>query len=103
MPLSKQDKKYFKTIGHHLKPIVQLGENGFTDAVAKELDARLEDHELIKIKLAGLERDERAALLSTIADTLSADLVQRIGHTALLYRAASQPNPRLSNILRAAQ
>lgn len=100
MPLSTKDKKHLKAIGHHLKPVLQLGDKGLTEALTTELDNRLEDHELIKVKVAGLDRDEREAVITALCDSTRAELVQRIGNIALLYRAAAKPNPKLSNLLR---
>lgn len=100
MPLSIKDKKHLKAIGHHLKPILQLGDKGLTDALITELENRLEDHELIKIKVAGLDRDDKAAAITALCASTRSELVQQIGNTALLYRAAAKPNPKLSNLLR---
>lgn len=103
MPLNQQDKKRFKAIGHHLKPVVMLGDNGLSETVTGELDSRLEDHELIKVKVAAGSRDDRDALIEAMCQQAGAELVQRIGNIALLYRPAKKPNPKLSNILRAQQ
>lgn len=100
MPLTQKDRKHFKAIGHHLKPILQLGDKGLNEAVSTEIDARLEDHELIKVKVSGQDREDRDAIITQICTQTGAELVQRIGHTALLYRAAAKPNPKLSNLLR---
>lgn len=101
MPLTTQDKKRLKSIGHHLKPIIQLGDKGVSDALLEELERRLEDHELIKVKVGGMDRDARDATINTLCDKARAELVQRIGNIALLYRAAARPNPKLSNLLKA--
>lgn len=101
MPLTTQDKKRLKSIGHHLKPIIQLGDKGVSDALLEELERRLEDHELIKVKVGGMDRDVRDATINTLCDKTHAELVQRIGNIALLYRAAARPNPKLSNLLKA--
>ncbi|MDX1581722.1 MAG: ribosome assembly RNA-binding protein YhbY [Alphaproteobacteria bacterium] len=101
MPLSKQDKRQFKTIGHHLKPVLILGDKGLTEAFVEELNLRLEDHELIKVKVNAETREDRAALIDALCQETDAELVQRIGNIALVYRAAKKPNPKLSNLLRA--
>lgn len=100
MALSKQDKKRFKSIGHHLKPILQLGDKGLTDSVIEELNLRLEDHELIKVKVAGLDRNDRDNTIDNLCKKTNAELVQRIGNIALLHRTAAEPDPKLSNLLR---
>jgi len=99
--LSTAEKKRLRQIGHHLNPLVQLGGNGLTDAVLAEIDARLEDHELIKVRVGGEDREERQATIEAIAEGTGAEIAQRIGKLVLLYRAARRPDPKLSNLLRA--
>ena len=100
MPLSTQDIKRLRRIGHHLKPVLIFGDKGLSDNFAEELNLRLEDHELIKVKVNAETRDERAAIVQALTEKGSAELIQRIGNIALLYRPAQQPNAKLSNILR---
>lgn len=100
MALSNQDKRQFKTIGHHLKPVLILGDKGLTESFLEELNLRLEDHELIKVKVNAETREDRDALIEALTGEAGAELVQRIGNIALLYRAAKKPNPKLSNLLR---
>ena len=52
MPLSTALKKQYRTIGHNLNPIVTIAGNGLSEPVLAELDRALDDHELIKVKLA---------------------------------------------------
>ncbi len=100
MALSQQDKKHFRHIGHHLKPVLIAGDKGLTDTFLAELDGRLEDHELVKVKVHAGTREQRADLVTGMCASAGAELVQRIGNIALLYRAAAKPNPKLSNLLR---
>jgi len=60
----------------------------------------LSDHELIKIKLAVEDRDDRVAIGEEIANTLKAEVVQAVGKVILLLREAKKPNPKLSNLQR---
>lgn len=100
MPLSNQEKKHLKAIGHHLKPVLILGDKGLTDSLLEELNLRLEDHELIKVKIASEDREERQLITNALCEASGAELVQSIGKIALIYRTARKPNPKLSNILR---
>lgn len=97
--ISQTERKKFRAIGHHLKPIVTIANKGVTDSVIKEIDRALLDHELIKIKISA-DRDERKRLVEMVLKNTEAVLVQQIGATALLYRPAKQPDPGLSNLLR---
>ena len=98
MSLTQEQKKQFKSIGHHLKPIVTIADNGLTEGVLAELDRALNDHELIKVQLRA-ERDDRKALIEQLCENSSSMLVQSIGKVALIYRKNPQPNKNLSNVL----
>lgn len=100
MSLSQAQKKAFRSIGHHLNPVVTVSENGVSEGVLAELDRALADHELIKVKLALAERDDRTAMLEELLAASGAERVQTIGKMALLYRKSPQANPKLSNIKR---
>ncbi|MBV1881131.1 MAG: ribosome assembly RNA-binding protein YhbY [Pseudomonadales bacterium] len=100
MTLSNQQKKRLRSIGHQLKPTAIVSDQGLNEGVLKEINLRLEDHELIKIKIHLLEKKDRTELAEKICQHCKAELVQFIGKIALLYRPAKQPSPRLSNLLR---
>jgi len=100
MPLTNEQKKQFKSIGHHLNPVLIVAENGLTEGVLAELERALNDHELIKIKFALTERDDRRALIDELCQQARCELVQVIGKMALVYRKAAKQNRQLSNIVR---
>jgi len=100
MPLTNEQKKHYKSIGHHLKPVLILSENGLTEGVQAELDRALNDHELIKVQLRIAERDDRHALIEELCQLGRCELVQAIGKMALIYRKNPKPNKQLSNIHR---
>lgn len=85
MSLSNQQRKYLRNFAHGLKPVVMIGEKGLTDNVAAEIDLALKHHELIKIRVSS-ERDARDAMIAEIVNQSAAELVQRIGNVAVLYR-----------------
>ena len=93
-------RKQLRAIGHKLKPVVMIAERGVTEGVEAALERALADHELIKVKLAILEPEDRKLVTRHLCETHKAELVQSIGKVVLLYRAAKKPNPRLSNLLR---
>lgn len=100
MSISAQDKKRFRTIGHSLKPIVTVAQKGLTENIKAELNRALNDHELIKVKVAVESRESKEVLVKEIQSAVSAECIQKIGHVLLLYRPAKKPDPKLSNILR---
>ena len=98
MPLSTTLKKQYRTIGHNLNPIVTIAGNGLSESVLAELDRALDDHELIKVKLAITDRLARQETIQTLCHTCKAELIQEIGKIALIFRAARDPKLGKSNI-----
>jgi RNA-binding protein len=93
--LTDAQKKHLRRLGHDRKPIVLAGKGGLGTALVAELDRALADHELVKIRARVGDRDERDSLLEALAHATRAELVQRIGHVALFYRA----NPEKPGIM----
>lgn len=100
MSYSNQEIRYFRSIGHKLKPSVMVSENGLSEGVMAEIDRALNDHELIKVKIAVAERDDRREISETICKKLGAFKAQSIGKIILIVRRNPKPKPHLSNILR---
>jgi len=95
MAVTDKQKRYLKGLAHTLKPVVMLGNKGLTDTVIVEIDKALEQHELIKVRVSGQEKEERTETLNTIADKTSSNLVLVIGHIAGFYRPAKEPTIQL--------
>ncbi len=93
--LSEKQRRYLRGLAHPLSPVVRLGKEGLTEAVAKETTRALFDHELIKVKGPGGDRDARDAMFIELAERTGRALVHRIGNVAVLYR----PRPDLKRIL----
>lgn len=100
MPLTNEQKKHYKSIGHHLKPVLIVAENGLSEGVQAELERALNDHELIKVQFRITEREDRRALLEELCNTANCELVQTIGKMALVYRRNPKVNKQLSNVHR---
>ena len=84
--LSAAQTRFLRSQAHDLKAMLQVGGKGVTEALLAEIDLALEHHELIKIKVGAEDRDARDAMIDDLAERTGAALVQRIGHTAILYR-----------------
>lgn len=95
MPLTETQKRHLRKLGHALKPVVMVGANGLTDAVCQEADGALSRHELIKVRVSVADRQARDATIVKLYEHCNAELVQRIGHIALLFRRNPQ-HPRIS-------
>jgi RNA-binding protein len=95
MSLTKTQIRHLRSLGHALKPVVIIGNGGLSDGVVAELNQSLEHHELMKVKVNAADREERDALIVQICSSIRCELVQRIGHIALVYRPAEKPALKL--------
>lgn len=93
--LRRSQVAYLRAQAHGRKPIVRLGQRGLTDAVVLELERALDDHELVKIRLAAADRDTRRSLVADLCERTGAEAVQQLGATATLFRRNSE-QPRLT-------
>ena len=93
MPLLENQKRELRQRGHALKPIVIIGNAGLSESVIREIDLSLEHHELMKVRLGGADREEKRRLIASICESCHAELVQSIGHIALIYRKQASPRP----------
>jgi RNA-binding protein len=87
MPLTERQKRYLRGLGHQLKPVVMIGDAGLSASVLEEYETTLLHHELIKVRVKVGGRDERDRLIKELCLKGNADLIQRIGNIALLYRS----------------
>jgi len=98
MSLSSDKIKQYRSIGHGLNPIVTIAGKGLTENVIAELNRALNDHELIKVKIAITDRVVRKSAVEELCAACKAEIVQEIGKVALVFRAAAKPDPKKSNI-----
>ncbi len=85
MPLTGKQRRALRAKGHHLEPVVIVGQSGVTEGVISALTQALNDHELIKVKInEGPETRHEAA--ERMAQEAGAELVQLLGRTALLFK-----------------
>lgn len=74
-------------MAHHLKPILQVGADGVTEAVLEEVARGFNTRELLKVKVlqnAPVDVDEAA---DSVRDGLEGvEVIQTVGHTMVLYR-----------------
>lgn len=98
--LSAAEKKQLRAIAHNLNPIIIVGDKGVSEGLLEELDRALEQHELIKVKVASNDREFRAQAVTEMAEKTNATQVQIIGKIVVLLRRSKKPNPKLSNLIR---
>jgi RNA-binding protein len=85
--LPGKQSRHLRALAHSLKPVVQVGKNGFTPALKEQIDGALLDHELIKVRVGSESPMKAKELGPLIAAELSASVAQIVGLTLVLYRA----------------
>ena len=96
MSLSRTQIRFLRGLAHEIKPVVFIGHEGLSGGVERELEITLDAHELVKVKLADLDRDERKVTTSQVLEVTGAELVHSIGKTITLFRRNDkQPRIRL--------
>lgn len=84
--LSPAERSELRAEAHALSPVVMIGEAGLKPTVLKEIDASLDAHGLIKIRVFGDDREARVAMYETICAKLDAAPIQHIGKLLVIYR-----------------
>ncbi|AHG83725.1 RNA-binding protein [Bibersteinia trehalosi USDA-ARS-USMARC-189] len=90
MTLTTKQRQFLKGLAHHLSPVVMLGGNGLTEGVLAEIENALNHHELIKVKIAGADRETKQLIIQAIVRETKATEVQTIGHILVLYRQSEE-------------
>jgi len=90
MNLTTKQKQYLKGLAHNLKPVVMLGQHGLTEGVLAEIDAALNHHELIKVKVSAADRETKQLIVDAIVRETNSAQVQVMGNTLSLFRSSEE-------------
>lgn len=85
--ITNNQKKFLRGIAHGLNPMIIIGSQGVTDNLMAELEKTLTHHEILKIKIAAGEREDRKEVIDFIINATRAQLVQSVGKMFVIYRA----------------
>lgn len=88
MKLSSKQIAHLRGLAHSLNPVVTIGNQGLSENVLQEIERSLNAHELIKVQVAGDDRDARKAMYDAIASATGATQVHHIGKQLIFYRAS---------------
>lgn len=88
--ISTRARAHLRSLAHGLRPVVQVGSDGFTPPVIQAIVDALVEHELVKVKLGQSFTGERKQAARELAETTESDLTQVIGRVIVLFR----PRPK---------
>lgn len=84
--LTGKQKRYLRSLAHHLTPIFQVGKGGVNDNMIKQINDALEARELIKVSVLQNCDDDKETVAEQLITGTNAHLVQIIGNTIVLYK-----------------
>lgn len=85
--LTGKQRRHLRGLGHALKPIVQVGQHGLTGRLVGAIEAGLDQHELIKVKLLESAPCDRCLAALWVHEMTGAAVAQIVGRVLLVYRA----------------
>lgn len=88
--LTGKQKRYLRSLAHHLDPIFQVGKGGVNVNLIRHVQEALEARELIKVSILNNCTDDRHVIGEELAQGADADLVQVIGKTIVLYKESKE-------------
>jgi RNA-binding protein len=89
MDFTSAQIKRLRAEGHRLalKPVVIIGQKGLSENLHHEIDGALSHHELLKLRIPGLDKAGKRELGKQICDHHQATLIESIGNIIVIYRA----------------
>jgi RNA-binding protein len=92
--LTGSQKSRLRGLGQRLEPSVRVGKEGLTAAILSELKRQLGARELVKLRFAGIPREERAALCPKLSEATGSAFVGAVGQTALFFIPSASPEAK---------
>ena len=92
--ITGKQRAFLRKEGHTLRPVMQIGKEGISDAVIAAIDEVLEKRELVKFSILENAMLDTRDTCNEIAARLNAEPVQAIGGKFILYRRSSNEKNR---------
>ncbi|GEK29737.1 MAG: ribosome assembly RNA-binding protein YhbY [Kurthia sp.] len=99
--LTGKQKRFLRAEAHHLDPIFQVGKGGISEAMLVQIKQALNVRELIKVRILDNCEFDKKEVAADLAEGSSAELVQLIGLTVVLYKEATKREYRKIELPRA--
>ena len=85
--LRSKQRAHLRSLAHSLKPILQVGSEGVSDALLHSVEEAFHTRELMKVKVQrGASTRAREVADEIVARLAGVEVVQTIGRTIALYR-----------------
>lgn len=84
--LTGKQKRYLRSMAHHLDPLFQVGKGGSNDHLIRHISEAIEKRELLKVSVLNNCIEDPREIGAELAKGAKAELVQVIGKTIVLYK-----------------
>lgn len=84
--MNSKQRAYLRGLANNLISIFQIGKNGISDNLIKQIDDALEARELIKLNVLDTSPDEAINIANSLAHNTNSELVQIVGNKITLFR-----------------
>ncbi|GAV12333.1 ribosome assembly RNA-binding protein YhbY [Paenibacillus sp. NAIST15-1] len=87
--LTGKQKRYLRSLAHHLQPIFQVGKGGMNDQLVRHVEDAIEKRELMKVSVLNNCLEDPREIAGELASRSGSELVQVIGKTIVLYKEST--------------
>lgn len=84
--LTGKQKRYLRSLGSTMDPIVQIGKAGVEEPVILSAQEAIHARELIKVRVLKNCMEEPQTAINELGNAIGAELVQVIGRNGLLFK-----------------
>lgn len=88
--ITSKQRAWLRGQANSLKPLLQIGKDGFSDEIVRHADDLLRTRELVKISIQKAAEETPRELADKLSERLGADVVQVLGRKIVLYRHSKQ-------------
>jgi RNA-binding protein len=79
-------RRRLRGVAHSLEPVVQIGKEGITSPLIKQVTRALFDHELIKVRIGSECPSSRFEVADRLGGEPGVNVVQIVGRVVILYK-----------------
>ena len=85
--MNSKQRAFLRSLANNITSIFQVGKNGISENLIKQVDDALEARELIKLNVLETSPDDIEEVANSIAEKTNSTIVQIMGNKITLYRA----------------
>lgn len=85
--MTSKQRAYLRALANNLDSIFQIGKNGLSENLIKQIDDALESRELIKFSILETAPEDNFTLANELAKATNSFLVQIVGNKVTLFRS----------------